>query len=88
LKYEVVLELEGAMNSDGRVFGTSPHGLFQSDGCRGAVLAEVGRQRGRAFVPGRICFTDASHAQLDRLGDLVEEQLALGGVEELMRSAA
>jgi cobyric acid synthase len=58
LKYEVVLELEGAMNSDGRVFGTSPHGLFQSDRCRRAVLAEVGRQRGRAFVPGRSCFAE------------------------------
>jgi cobyric acid synthase len=66
-KYEVVLELEGAMNFDGRVFGTSPHGLFQSDGCRRAVLAEVGRQRGRAFVPGRTCFADAGQAQLGRL---------------------
>lgn len=76
------------MSSDGRVFGTSPHGLFESDGCRRAFLAEVGRHRGRAFVPGRTCFADARLAQLDRLDDLVEAHLDLDGVEELIRTAA
>jgi cobyric acid synthase len=81
-------KLEGAMSSDGRVFGTSPHGLFESDGCRRAFPAEVGRHRGRAFVPGRTCFVDAGQPQLGRLGDLVDAHLDLGGVEELIRTAA
>jgi len=71
-------EEEGAVEPDrALVLGTSVHGLFESDGFRAAFLTEVGRRRGKAFVPAGISFGAAREAQIDRLADLIEAHVDL-----------
>jgi len=65
------------------VLGTSLHGMFEADGFRAAVLAAVGRS-GPAWSPTGTSYAAAREAQLDRLGDLVEEHLDLAAIERLI----
>jgi adenosylcobyric acid synthase len=80
-------EEEGAWREDGRVVGTSLHGLFEADGFREAFLFEVARRRGKRFVPSGLCFAEAREAQLDRLADLVEAALDLDALEAVVSGA-
>src|SRR4051794_5685452 len=58
---------DGAVAPEGRVLGTSLHGLFEEDGFRAAFLCEVGRRREKTFVPAGVSFAAARDAQFDRL---------------------
>jgi len=80
-------EPEGARSPDGRVLGTTLHGLFDSDGFRAAFLAEVARRRGKPFAPSGVSFAAAREAQLDRLADLVETHLDTAALEALIKEA-
>ncbi len=64
-------EPEGTRSADGRLLGTSLHGLFDADGFRARFLADVAVDRGRRFQPGPTGFADALEAQHDRLADWV-----------------
>jgi len=69
---------EGAVEPErAAVMGTSVHGLFESDGFRAGFLIEVGRRRGKTFVPAGISFGAAREAQIDRLADLLETHIDL-----------
>jgi adenosylcobyric acid synthase len=81
-------EGDGAASPDGRVQGTTLHGLFESDGFRGAFLAEVARRRGKSFVPSGVSFRAAREAQFDRLADLCEAHLDLPALERLISCGA
>ena len=70
------------------VFGTSLHGLFESDGFRAAFLAAVAARRGKGFAPSGLSFAAAREAQFDRLADLVEAHLDMAAVEHLIGAAA
>ena len=71
-------EEEGAVDPDrAAVLGTSVHGLFESDAFRATFLTEVGRRRGKAFVPAGVSFAAAREAQIDRLADLLEASVDL-----------
>jgi adenosylcobyric acid synthase len=59
----------------GAVYGTSWHGIFESDGFRRRLLRQVATAAGRAFEPGDICFAAVRERRLDLLGDLVEQHL-------------
>jgi adenosylcobyric acid synthase len=78
-------EADGARSSDGRVLGTTLHGLFESDGFRAAFLAEMAGRRGKPFSPSGVSFAAAREAQLDRLADLVETHLDTAAVEALIK---
>jgi adenosylcobyric acid synthase len=81
-------EADGARSPDGRVLGTTLHGLFDSDGLRAAFLAEVARRRGKPFSPSGISFAAAREAQLDRLADLVEAHLDTAALEALIKEGS
>jgi adenosylcobyric acid synthase len=58
----------------GAVWGTHWHGSLESDGFRRAFLRRVAAAAGRRFVPAPdTAFAALREAQLDRLGDLIEE---------------
>jgi adenosylcobyric acid synthase len=59
----------------GAVLGTSWHGVMESDAFRRALLAWVAGRRGLDWVPGEAPFAAAREAQLDRLGDLIAENV-------------
>jgi adenosylcobyric acid synthase len=59
----------------GSTFGTSWHGVFESDGFRRAFLRWIAAERGLDWVAGDEPFAAHREAQLDRLGDLVAENV-------------
>src|SRR5205823_212478 len=82
-------EDEGAVDVEqARVLGTNLHGLFEEDGFRAAFLCEVGRRRGRTFVPAGVSFAAAREAQFDRLADLLEAHVDLPAVWKLVEAGA
>jgi adenosylcobyric acid synthase len=79
---------DGAASADGRVLGTTLHGLFESDGFRAAFLADVAARRGKVFTPAGVSFRAAREAQFDRLADLLEAHLDMAAVEGLIAAGA
>ncbi len=79
-------EMEGAADLAGAVFGTSLHGLLESDGIRRALLRLVARHRGRDLTatPGDASFAAARVGRLDALADLVGDHLDTRALGELI----
>ncbi len=59
----------------GATFGTSWHGIFESDDFRRAFLRRVARERSLHWSAGDASFAAAREAQLDKLGDLIAENI-------------
>ena len=65
------------------MLGTTWHGLFESDGFRGALLRRVAAAAGRSFEPGDVPFASLRERKLDTLADLIDAHMdtaALQGV--------
>ncbi len=60
---------------DGAVYGTSWHGLLESDGFRRAFLTQIAAAAGRRFTPSGVSFQAERERQLDSLGDAIAEHL-------------
>jgi adenosylcobyric acid synthase len=76
---------DGAIDADtARFLGTSLHGLFEQDGFRAAILTEIGRRRGKTFVPAGVSFNAAREDQFERLADVLEAHLDMAAVEKLI----
>ncbi|MDP9387158.1 MAG: cobyric acid synthase [Actinomycetota bacterium] len=72
----------------GGVAGTTLHGLFEEDGFRAAFLTDIGRRRGKAFVPAGVSFHAARQAQFDRLADLLDAHLDMAALEAILAEGA
>jgi len=59
----------------GATLGTSWHGVLESDAFRRALLLWVAAERGLDWRPGAEPFAAAREAQLEKLGDLVAENV-------------
>ena len=70
--------------TDGRFMGTTLHGVFEEDGFRGAFLASVAANRGKAWQPSGVSFAAAREAQIDRLADMLEAHFDLRALEALL----
>ncbi|HEY4331231.1 MAG TPA: cobyric acid synthase [Ilumatobacteraceae bacterium] len=68
-------EVEGAVSADGRVRGTTLHGLFEHDGFRARFLVELAARRGKRFVPAGVSFASARAQRFDVIADAIEEHL-------------
>jgi adenosylcobyric acid synthase len=75
---------DGAADFEAAVFGTSLHGLFESDDFRVAFLDAVANRRGKRFKPSGLSFTSAREGQFDQLADLVESHLDMPAIERLI----
>jgi adenosylcobyric acid synthase len=81
-------EAEGALGDGARrVMGTNLHGMFEGDEFRRAFLLQLAKGRGVTWTPTDVSFAAAREAQLDRLGDLVQEHLDLAAIERLIEAA-
>jgi adenosylcobyric acid synthase len=74
--------------SSGAVYGTSWHGLLESDGFRQAFLARVAAAAGRAYSPAGISFQAERERQLQALGDLIAGHLDTGALLRLIEGGA
>jgi adenosylcobyric acid synthase len=74
----------------GAVVGTHWHGLLENDGFRRVLLHRAAEQAGRTgFVPASDTdFAAERAAQLDLLGDLVEQHLDTAALEQLIAHGA
>ncbi len=73
----------------GAVRGTHWHGSLESDGFRRAFLRTVAAETGRAFVPAPgTCFAALREAQLETLGDLIEEHADTAALLRLIEEGA
>ena len=80
-------EAEGNRSPDGRILGTGLHGLWESDGFRGAFLAEVAGRAGRPFTPGTVRMAATRLARFDQLADLIETHLDTAAIDDLIARA-
>jgi adenosylcobyric acid synthase len=75
---------DGAADFAAGVFGTSLHGLLESDDFRIAFLDAVAARRGKQFKPSGLSFASARERQFDQLADLVERHLDMAAIERLI----
>lgn len=80
---------EGALSPDGRVVGTTLHGLFDNDAFRAYFLAKVRRLRGLpSAAEGGEAETGAQYQRLrsyDELADLAESRIGLRKLADIAR---
>lgn len=80
-------EVEGCVV--GSTLGTSWHGMLEHDDARRALLRWTAAQRELPFEPApATSFAAEREAQLDRLGDLIEEHLDTRRILELIEGGA
>jgi len=73
----------------GTVLGTHWHGLLENDAFRRALLRRVAGLVEPGFVAApAVCFADVRTAQLDLLGDLVEQHLDTDAIWRLISAGA
>jgi adenosylcobyric acid synthase len=72
----------------GAVLGTTWHGIFESDGFRGALLRRVAAAAGRSFEPGGVPFASLRERKLDTLAGLVEEHMDTSALLNLIDHGA
>jgi adenosylcobyric acid synthase len=71
------------------VAGTSWHGLMENDSFRREYLSYVARVAGRSFTGADdVCFEAIREAKLDRLADMIADNLDCGHVRTLLESGA
>jgi adenosylcobyric acid synthase len=75
---------EGSRSADGRVIGTSWHGLFEGDAFRHAFLAAVADRVGKSWTPSGVSYEAARQDRFDRLADAIEAHLDWAAVETLI----
>ena len=80
-------EAEGCHDADHRVWGTSLHGLFDSDSFRAGFLSEVAHRHSRTFQPSPVPFAERLSAQHDRLADWIGDHLDMEAVQAIAATA-
>jgi adenosylcobyric acid synthase len=72
----------------GSIFGTSWHGVMESDGFRRSFLQWAAEEQGLDWIPGEESFADAREARLEKLGDLVAENVNREALLRLVEGGA
>lgn len=72
----------------GAVFGTSWHGVMESDDFRRSFLLWVAEERGPDWMPGEESFADARETRLEKLGDLIAENVDREALLRLVEGGA
>ena len=74
--------------SVGATLGTSWHGILESDDFRRVLLQWVAEERSLDWRPGRESFADVREEQLEKLGDLVAENVDREALLRLIEDGA
>lgn len=75
---------EGTVRADGRVRGTTLHGLFEHDAFRTRFLLDLAERRGKRFEPAGLVFAEARTARFDAIADAIEHHLDLEALAALI----
>jgi adenosylcobyric acid synthase len=79
---------DGSESPDGRIRGTTVHGLFENDETRARYLTTVAERRGKRFAPAGVSFAAVRQARFDALADAVEAHLDLAALDRLIAAGA
>ncbi len=79
---------EGASSPDGRVRGTSLHGVLDDDDLRAALLGAVATAHGRCFTPGPRGYAEALQDHVDHLADWLESHVDVDRLAALAATAS
>lgn len=79
--------VDGCVSDDGRVIGTSVHGILDSDLLRQKLIGDIAAARGRDFDPLLFGHADALEAHLEHLAGWAEKHLDVPGLLELAHTA-
>ena len=71
----------------GTVWGTSLHGLFESDQARAALLEQVAKKAAKQIGHGG-SFEAARQRRIDRLADAIEEHLDMAALDRILAEGA
>ena len=82
------MQEDGSAANEGRILGTSLHGLLESDSFRHAFLADVSSRAGRTRRPSGVSFAAARQGRYDRIADALEEHVDVGTIERLIEEAS
>jgi adenosylcobyric acid synthase len=74
---------DGLVSSDGLVFGTYMHGIFQNPAAANALLSYLHTKKGLLFIPVPVVAADP----YDMLADLFEEHVDMDAIEDLLSRA-
>lgn len=80
--------LEGCRSDDGRVRGTSLHGLLDDDDVRRSLLTDVAARSRGSFDPAPVGFAEAREAHLDRLARWLEQHVDVDALRAAAATAA
>jgi adenosylcobyric acid synthase len=69
---------------DGRVRGTTVHGVFEEDATRRRFLTDLAHRRGKRFVPAGVSFAAARVARFDAVADALEANVDIAAIERLI----
>jgi len=81
------VEPEGVVSDDRSVYGTSLHGLLETDPFRARLLAEVARRRDKTWSPSGVSFARLRTAQVDMVADACEQHLDLDALWRIIAEA-
>jgi adenosylcobyric acid synthase len=73
---------------EGAVLGTSWHGVMEADGFRRSFLRWIASERDLDWEPGEIPFAAAREARLEKLGDIVAENIDREALFRLVEDGA
>jgi adenosylcobyric acid synthase len=76
------LEGDGLVSSDGLVFGTYMHGIFQNPAAANALLAYLHEKKGLPFIPVPLAAADP----YDTLAELFEEHVDMDALIALLNT--
>ncbi len=79
---------EGASSPDGRVRGTSLHGVLDDDDLRAAVLGAVATAHGRCFTATARGYAEALQDHVDHLADWLESHVDVDRLAALAATAS
>ncbi len=78
---------DGAINCDGKIWGTYLHGVFDEDGFRHAFLKQVAEISGKSSSFKRINKNEFRERQFDKLARHVRENVDLKKIYEILEGA-
>jgi adenosylcobyric acid synthase len=77
---------DGWVSSDGRVWGTYLHGLFDNDQFRRALRDELRENHSAPeTIREELCYQNFQEAQLNRLADLLRRHLDMAYIKNLIQ---
>ncbi len=80
--------MDGFVRSDGLVFGSYLHGLFDNLEFTGAILTRLAEKKGISLTAKAQSMEEYKESQYDKLADLVRRSLDMDAVYKIMKSTS